>query len=125
MDAAGVSPRTRHTLDRAQNARPTSVHTQYQSEELDSGPQHRRTRSTRRTRRAWKNQATARPAEPAETRHEADPKTRTCWFGWFVFLGPLRVARRCAAAVAHVCVLRGLCVQRLLRVFVSFVSQTC
>ena len=29
MDAAGVSPRTRHTLDRAQNARPTSVHTHH------------------------------------------------------------------------------------------------
>ena len=30
MDAAGVARRTRHTLDRTQNARPTSVHTHFQ-----------------------------------------------------------------------------------------------
>ena len=30
MDAAGVARRTRHTLDRAQNARPTSAHTHFQ-----------------------------------------------------------------------------------------------
>jgi hypothetical protein len=118
MDAAGVSPRTRHTLDRAQNARPTSVHTQYQSEELDSGPQHRRTRSTRRTRRAWKNQATARPAEPAETLHEADPKAQTRCLVSFVFRICF-VARAAARRRSrHLCVLGGRCVQRLLRVFV-------
>ena len=29
MDAAGVARRTRHPLDRAQNARPTSAHTHF------------------------------------------------------------------------------------------------
>jgi hypothetical protein len=89
MDAAGVSPRTRHTVDRAQHARPTSAHTQHQ-EELDNALniEGAETRSNMCSIVDLSRVAHSRapPAHPRATRQSRISKPRCVELRWLVFV---------------------------------------